>query len=193
MDFRMPNSPVLHYLPEFPQIHVHWVGDANQPFYLLMSLSPLPSTFPNIRVFFNESALYIRWLKPKYWSFRLSISLFNEYSGFIFFRINWLDPLTVQFSSVTQSCETLCDPMDCSKQVFPVHHQLPELAQPHVHHVGAAIQPSIPLSFPSLPAFNPFPASGSFPMSQFFASGGQNIGVSAQHQSFQWIFRTDYL
>ena len=59
-----------------------------------------------------------------------------------------------QFSSVTQSCLTLCDPMDCSTPGFPVHHQLPELAQTHVHRVSDAIQPSDPLSSPSPPAFS---------------------------------------
>ena len=61
---------------------------------------------------------------------------------------------TVQFSSVTQSCPTLCDPVDHSTPDFPVHHQLPELAQTHVQRVGDAIQPSHPLSSPSPPAFN---------------------------------------
>ena len=81
-------------------------------------------------------------------------------------------------SSVAQSCPTLCDPMDCSTPGFPVHHQLPELAQTHVHRVGDAIQPShpvVPFSF----CLQSFPASGSFPMSQLFASGGQSVGVSA--------------
>ena len=59
-----------------------------------------------------------------------------------------------QFSSVTQSCPTLCDPMDSSTPGFPVHHQLPELAQTHVHGVSDAIQPSHPLSPSSPPAFN---------------------------------------
>ena len=59
-----------------------------------------------------------------------------------------------QFSSVTQSCPTLCDLMDCSTPGFPVHHQLPELTQTHVHRVSDAIQPSHPLSSPSPPAFN---------------------------------------
>ena len=57
-------------------------------------------------------------------------------------------------SSVSQSCPTLCEPMDCSMPGFPVHHQLLELAQTHVHQVGDAIQPSHPLSSPSPPAFN---------------------------------------
>ena len=60
--------------------------------------------------------------------------------------------LSVQFSH--PSCLTVCDPMDCSTPGFPVHHQLPELAQTHVHRVGDAIQPSRPLSSLSLPAFN---------------------------------------
>ena len=60
----------------------------------------------------------------------------------------------LQFSSTAQSCPTLCDPMDCSTPGFPVHHQLPELVQIHVHWVGDATQLSYPLSSPSLPAFN---------------------------------------
>ena len=55
---------------------------------------------------------------------------------------------SVQFSSVTQSCPTLCDPMNCSTPGLPVHHQLPEFTQTHVHRVGDAIQPSHPLSSP---------------------------------------------
>ena len=62
--------------------------------------------------------------------------------------------LFLQFSSVAQSCPTLCDPMECSTPGLPVHHQLPAFAQSHVHQVGDAIQPSHPLSSPSPPAFN---------------------------------------
>jgi len=84
-----------------------------------------------------------------------------------------------QFISVTQSCSSLCDPMDCSTPGLPVHHQLLELTQTHVHRVSDAIQPSHPLSSPSPPAFNLSQHQGPFPMSHFFASGGQSIGVSA--------------
>ena len=59
-----------------------------------------------------------------------------------------------QFNSVTQSCPSLCDPIDCSMPGLPVHHQLPEFTQTHVHRVSDAIQPSHPLSSPSPPAFN---------------------------------------
>ena len=90
----------------------------------------------------------------------------------------------VQFSSVTQSCLTLCDPMDCSTPGLPVHHQLPEFNQTHVHWVGDAIQPSHPVvPFSSCP--QSFPDSGSFQMSQLFASGGQVLEFQLQHQSFQ--------
>ena len=82
-------------------------------------------------------------------------------------------------SSVTQSCPSLCNPMDCNMPGFPVHHQLPELVHTHVHQVSDAIQPSHSLSSSSLPTFSLSQHQGLFPVSQFFASGGQSIGVSA--------------
>ena len=85
----------------------------------------------------------------------------------------------IQFSSVSQLCPTLCDPMDCSTPGLPVYHQLLELAQTNVHQVGDAIQLSHPLSSPSPPAFSHSQHQGLFQMSQFFASGSQRIGVSA--------------
>ena len=96
-------------------------------------------------------------------------------------------------SSVTQSCLTLCDPMDCSMPGFPVHHQLLELAQTHFHQVGAAIQLSHPLLSPSPPAFNLSQQTGSFHMSQFFTSGGQSFGVSALASALPMNFRFDFL
>ena len=85
----------------------------------------------------------------------------------------------VEFSSVTQSCLTLCNPMDCSTPGLPVHHQLPEFTQTRAHWVSGAIHPSHPLSSPSSPAFNLSRHQGIFQMSQLFTSGGQSIGVSA--------------
>ena len=83
-----------------------------------------------------------------------------------------------QFSSVAQSCPTLCDSVNRSTPGLPVHHQLPEFTQTHVHWVSDAIQPSHPvIPFSSCP--QSIPASGSFQMSQLFESGGQSIGVSA--------------
>ena len=89
----------------------------------------------------------------------------------------WL--LSIQFTSIAQSCPTLCGPTDCSTASFPVRHQLPELTQTHVHRVGDTIQPSRPLSPPSPPAFNLSHHQGFFLMSQPFASGGQSFGASA--------------
>ena len=82
------------------------------------------------------------------------------------------------FSSVTQSCLTLCNPMDCSMPGLPVHHQLLEFTQTHVHRVGDAIQPSHPLSSLSPPAFSLSQRQGLFKC-QFFESGSQRIGASA--------------
>ena len=86
---------------------------------------------------------------------------------------------SVQFSSVAQLCLTLCDPMNRSTPALPVHHQLPESTQIHVHWVGDAIQSSHPLSFPFYSCPQSFPVSRSFQMNQLFISGGQRVGVSA--------------
>ena len=94
MDDSTPGFPVLHHLLEFVQIHVHGVGYAIQPSHPLSPLLLLPSIFPSIRVFSDESALCIRW--PKCWSLSFSISPSNEYSGLISFRMDWLDLLAVQ-------------------------------------------------------------------------------------------------
>ena len=85
----------------------------------------------------------------------------------------------VQFSSVAQLCPTLCDPMDCSTPGLPVHHQIPEFTQTHVHWVGDAIQPSHPLSSPSSPAPNPSQHQSLFQWVNSLPWGGQSIGVSA--------------
>ena len=113
----------------------------------------------------------------------------------LFFVLNLIEsPITSEmFSSVAQSCPTLCDPMDCSTPGLPVHHQLPEPTQTHVHRVSDAIQPSHLLSSPSPPAFNLAQHQGLF---QWVSSSHQLakvLEIQLQHQSFQWIFRTDFL
>ena len=97
-----------------------------------------------------------------------------------------------RFSSAAQSCLTLCNPMDCSTPGLPVHHQLPEFTQTHVHWVGDTIQPPHPLSSPSPPAFNLSQHQG---LIQWVSSSHQVAKVlelQLQHQSFQWIFRTAF-
>ena len=85
---------VHHQLQEFTQTHVHWSVMPSNHLILCHPLFLLPSIFPSIRVFSNESALRIRW--PKYWSFSFNISLSNEHLGLISFRMSWLDLLAVQ-------------------------------------------------------------------------------------------------
>ena len=88
-------------------------------------------------------------------------------------------------SSVSQSCPTLCEPMDCSMPDFTVHHQLPELAQTHVHRVSNAIQPSHPLLSPSLPAFNLSKHQGLFQGVSSLHQVAKVLELQLQHQSFQ--------
>ena len=96
-----------------------------------------------------------------------------------------------KFSSA-QSCPTLWDPMDCSTPGLPVHHQLLEFSQTHVHWVGDAIQPSHPLLSPS-PAFNLSQHQGLFKWVSSSRHMARLLEFQLQHQSFQWIFRTDFL
>ena len=101
--------------------------------------------------------------------------------------------ISVQFSSVTQSCPTLCNPMNWSMPGLPVHHQLQEFTQTHAHRVGDAIQPSHPLSSPSPPSPNPSQHQGLF---QWVISNHEVAKVlefQLQQQSIQWTPRTDLL
>ena len=106
--------------------------------------------FFKIMLLFSHSVQFMEFSRPEYWSG--SVQSLN--------RVR------------------LCDHMDCRTPGFPVHHQLPEFAQTHVHWVDDAIQPSHPLLSPSPPAFNLSQHQG-LPMSQLFSSGGQSIGTSA--------------
>ena len=96
-------------------------------------------------------------------------------------------------SSVAQSCLTLCDPMNCSTPGLPVHHQLPELAQTHVHWVSDAIQPSHPLSSPYPPAPNLSQHQGLFKWVSSSHQVAKVLEFQLQHQSLQWTPRTDLL
>ena len=99
----------------------------------------------------------------------------------------------VQFSSVAQSCPTLCDPVNRSTPGLPVHHQLPESIQTHVHWIGEAIQPSHPLSSASPPALNLSQHQGLFKWVSFSHQVVKILEFQLQHQSFQWTPRTDLL
>ena len=96
----------------------------------------------------------------------------------------------VQFNSVSQSCPTLCDPVDCSTPSLSFYHQLPELTQTHVHRVDDAIQPSHPLSSPSPLTFNLSQHQGLFKWVSSSHQVAKLLEFQLQHQSFQRIFRT---
>ena len=117
---------------------------------------------------------------------------------------NWVEAImanfgsflsSVQFSSVAQSCPTLCNPVNRSTPGLPVHHQLSEFTQTHVHRVSDAIQPSHPLSSPSPPAPNPSQRQGLFQWvnSSHWPLVAKILEFQPQHQSFQWTPRTDLL
>ena len=107
--------------------------------------------------------------------------------------LNALIQIWSQFSSVAQSYQILCDPTDCSTPGLPVHHQPPKFTQTHVHWVGDAIQPSHSLSSPSPPAFNLSQHEGLFQWVSSLHQVAKVLEFQLQHQSFQWIFRTDLL
>ena len=98
-----------------------------------------------------------------------------------------------QFSSVTQSCLTLWNPMNHSTLGFPVHHQHPGFTQTHVHWVGDAFQPSHPLSSPTLPALSPSQHQGLFQWVNSSHEVAKVLEFQLQHQSFQWTPKTDLL
>ena len=121
MGYSTPGFPVLHYLPEFTQTHVHWVGDAIQPSHPLLPPLLLPAIFPSIEVLSNESALHIRW--SKYWSFSFSISPSNEYSGLISFRTDCLLADQGTLKSLLQHHSSKASILSCL--TFMVQHSHP--------------------------------------------------------------------
>ena len=124
MNCSTPGLPVHHQLPEFTQTHIRQVGDVIQPSHPPSSLPPTP---PSIRVFSNESTLFIRW--PKCWSFSFSISPSSEHSGLTSFRTDWLDLLAVQgtLKSLLQHHSSKASILQCSAfftvQLTSIHEQ----------------------------------------------------------------------
>ena len=206
VDCSMPGSLSLIIswsLPKFTSIES--VMSSNH-LTLCRPLLLLPSIFPSIRVFSNESAVCIRW--PKYWSFIFSISTFSEYSRLISFKNDWFDLLAVQGTlksffqhhsskasilnvisvlSVQSLSRVWFFATQCTvaHQASVFYHQLLGPSQTHVHWVGDAIQPSHPISSPSPPAFNLSQHQG---LCQWVSSLHQVARVlefQLQHPSFQ--------
>ena len=117
---------------------------------------------------------------------RLIFYSFSSYSFSDYYRFS-------QFSSVAQSCPTLCHPMNCSTPGLPVHHQLPGFTQTHIHPISDAIQPSYPLSSTSPPAPNPSQHQSLFQWVNSSHEVAKVLEFQPQHQSFQWTPRADLL
>ena len=143
----------------------------------------------------------VEYSSRRYTNFRLGTLEINEQypKMFNFKRHHWFimpvwkDPVpsSVQFSR--SSCPTLCDPMNRSTPGLPVHHQLPEFTETHIHRVSDAIQPSHPLSSPSPPASNPSQHHGLFQWVNSSHEVAKVLEFQLQHQSFQWTPRTELL
>ena len=148
-------------------------------FYSLLSLPP-PKKSIHCQLFVLFSFVFCVFIKYIWRSF------LNVVNISVKIKITW-------FSSVAQSCPTLCDPMNCSTPGLPIRHQLLELTQTHVHWDDDAIQSSHPLLPPSPPTFNLSQHQGLF---KWFSSSHQVakvLGFPLQHQPFQWTPRTDLL
>ena len=136
--------------------------------------------------------------------FKIALAILGLLHFYIDFKISFPDPQrsSLEFlcyccccccCAVTKSCPTLCNPMDHSMPGLPVHHQLPEFTQTHVHWVGDAIQLSHPLLPPSPPAFNLSQHQGLFQRVSSSHQVAKVLEFQLQQQFFQWIFRTDFL
>ena len=126
------------------------------------------------------------------------LQLWTEEPEFEHRKCSCKAPALFSVNRVSQSvqsltCLTLFDPMDCSLPALSVHHQLPELAQTHVHGINDAIQPSHPLSSPSPPAPNPSQHQGFFQRVTSSHQVARVLEFQLQHQSFRWTFRIDFL
>ena len=165
----------------------------------LLPRFPLVQSLATINLFFVSTNLPILDILRKWshticgpWLLLFSI-MFSRFKRTVAYTSTPFISVSQAVSSVTQSCPTLCDPMDCSTPGLPVHHQLPELAQTHFHRVGDAIQPSHPLVSPSPPALNLSQHQGLFKWVSSSHEVAKVLQFQLQHQSFQWASRTDLL
>ena len=148
------------------------------------SLQQLTTSLPHLP--FQRALLGLPWQSSDWNS-----PLHGAHIGSLAGELRSYTPSSVQFNSVAQSCPTLWDPMNRSTPGFAVYHQLPGSTQTHVHWVGNAIQPSHPLSSPSLPALNLSQHQGLFKRVSSLHQVAKVLEFQLQHQSFQWTPRTD--
>ena len=143
-------------------------------------------------LFMCMESLLLQWM-PNYMCPLFPRRRYACFSSRVLLKVSLGNPvsLSVQFSSVAQSCPTLCDPMNRSTPGIPVYHQLPEFTQTHVRRVGDAIQPSHPLSSPSPPAPNPSQHQRLFQWVRSSHEVAKVLEFQLQHHSFPRNPRTD--
>ena len=157
--------------------------------HILYTCTHIYCTQSVIHKYILHTYAYISWLS-KAWYKRFWDSLFSHPNGPI--QAADSNDSCCCCCSVAQSCPTVCDPMDCSTLGFPIPHYLPDFVQTHVHWVDDAIQPSHPLSL-SCPALNLFQHQDLFQWVSSSHQVAKALELQRQCQSFQWIFRTDFL
>ena len=197
---------VLHYLLEFVQTHVHWVGDAIQlshhlfphSFFSCPQSFPASGSFPGISS--SHQVIKVLEFQLQYQSFQWIFRV-----NFLYYWLVWppccpgnsqepyMQHQSDQIRSVTQSYPTLCDPMNRSTPGLPAHHQLPEFTETHIHRVSDAIQPSHPLSSPSPLAPSPSQHQSLFQWVSSTHEVAKVLEFQLQHQSFQRNPRADLL
>ena len=165
----------------------------------LFQFCPPPTSFPLVAItlFSASTCLFYSYSLIGFYISHISETIQYFFPTRCLLSALFFSPLYLgclfSFSSVTQSCLTLCDPINCSTPGLPVHHQLPESTQTYVHRVSDAIQPSHPLSSPSPPAPNPSQHQSLFQWVNSSHEGAKVLEFQPQHQSFQWTPRTDLL
>ena len=189
MDCSTPGFLIHHQLPELAQIHVHWVNDAIQPSHLLSSASSPAFNFA------QHQGLY-QWVSSLHQLTKVlevQVQLQSFQWIFVISNIQWIFKGLISFR-IDCCVRLFCDPMDCNTAGFPVHHQLPELAQTHVCQVSDAIQLSHSLSSPSPPNFNPSQHQGLFQWVRWPKHWSFSFNISPSNEHSGLIsFRMDWL
>ena len=178
---KLPGTTEFHHLPILPIVYISYLNSK--------SFAYDPSSWKHSKMRMCHYMPAIVLFKVLYYKIK------NVFLFFVCLFLYYLCEKCYKpiISSVAQSCPTLCDPMDCSIPGLSVHHQLLEFTQTHVYWVGDAIQPSHPLSSPSPPAFNLSQHQDFFKWVSSSYQVAKILEFQLQHQSFQWIFRTDFL
>ena len=196
----MVSSAYLRLLIFLPAILIPACASSSPAFLMMYSACKLNKQGDNIQPWHTPFPIWNQSVVPcPVLTFFLTCTQISQEAGQVAWYFHLLKNLPqfivihTKLSSVTQSCPTLCNPMNCSTPGLPVHHELPEFTQTHVYWVGDAIQPSLLLSSPSPPALNLSQHQSLFQWVNSSHQVAKVLEVQLQHQSFQWTPRTDLL